>query len=91
MRYRVTVRGRVQGVGYRYACARRAHELGVVGWVRNRHDGAVETEIQAGDDATAAMLDWLRRGPPGAHVDAVDAVEIADEAGEAGDGFAIRP
>ncbi|CAB3805400.1 acylphosphatase [Pararobbsia alpina] len=42
----VHVRGRVQGIGYREARARRSTALGVTGWVRNRMDGSVEAVLQ---------------------------------------------
>jgi acylphosphatase len=42
----VQVRGIVQGIGYREACVRRAHALGVTGWVRNCMDGSVEAMVQ---------------------------------------------
>ena len=42
----VRVRGIVPGIGYREACVRRAHALGVTGWVRNHMDGSVEAMVQ---------------------------------------------
>ncbi|MBN9623507.1 MAG: acylphosphatase, partial [Actinobacteria bacterium] len=48
---RVTVRGRVQGVGFREAAARRAGELGVFGWVRNGDDGTVLLQAEGADEA----------------------------------------
>jgi formamidopyrimidine-DNA glycosylase len=62
------IEGRVQGVGFRWSAKRRADELGVSGWVRNRPDGAVEVWIQGPDDAVGAMEAWLRHGPAGARV-----------------------
>jgi acylphosphatase len=59
----VTVSGTVQGVGYR-----RAHMLGVTGWVQNLLDGTVEALVQGSPDQVDHMLEWLRRGPPGASV-----------------------
>ena len=73
------ITGRVQGVGFRYHMIRTARELGVTGWVRNRHDGSVETVIQGSPEAVAAMIAWMRRGPPGA---AVADVRIAEGSGE---------
>ena len=72
-RLRATVRGRVQGVGFRAAAATEARRLRLAGWVRNLLDGAVETEAEGPDDATATYLAWLRRGPSLAHVTSVDA------------------
>jgi acylphosphatase len=68
----VIVRGRVQGVGFRYYVRERARALRIAGWVRNLSDGAVEV-LAHGD---RAALDRLRSaivsGPPGARVSAVD-------------------
>ena len=59
--FRLVIRGRVQGVGYRYAMAEAAAAHGVAGWVRNRRDGSVEALVQ-GDDARA-MGAQPQRGP----------------------------
>jgi acylphosphatase len=66
------VRGRVQGVGYRWFVRERARRLGVRGWVRNRADGSVEVEA-AGEVSTLEELrTLLGQGPSGAHVSAID-------------------
>jgi acylphosphatase len=64
--------GRVQGVGFRFAMARKAAELGIRGWVRNRHDGRVEALIQGTPEALALMLAWARHGPRHAQVERVE-------------------
>ena len=67
--------GRVQGVGFRFYMQRKALELGVTGWVRNRPDGNVEALVQGNPDAVAAMIAWARRGPASATVSEVRIAE----------------
>src|ERR1700709_989318 len=67
-----TIRGRVQGVGYRYWTRRAATARGLQGWVRNRRDGSVEAVFAGPEQAVAEMIGLCRRGPPSARVDAVD-------------------
>ncbi len=65
---RVTVRGAVQGVGYRWFARETAIRLGVSGWVRNRPDGSVELEARGPQAAIDALLATLHEGPPSASV-----------------------
>jgi acylphosphatase len=66
--YYVHVKGVVQGVGFRHHTVRKAHALGVRGWVANLEDGTVEAIIQGAANQVDLMLEWLRRGPPHARV-----------------------
>jgi acylphosphatase len=68
----VRVGGRVQGVGYRDACVRRARTLGITGWVRNRMDGSVEMMLQGSAKPLADMCHWLRHGVSAAQVEALE-------------------
>ncbi|MGP3534632.1 acylphosphatase [Microbacterium sp. RD1] len=87
-RVHVRVRGRVQGVGYRYTAQARADELGLTGWVRNRADGTVEAEIEGSGDAVDAALAFLHEGPPGARV---DEVVVTDVPAAGNPGFRVLP
>ena len=69
---RVRISGRVQGVFFRASCARRADELGLSGWVRNRPDGDLEAVFEGPDRAVEDIVAWCREGPPHARVDRVD-------------------
>ncbi len=71
------VRGRVQGVGFRYEARLTARSLGLRGWVSNLSDGGVETWAEGAASAVHRYLQWLRKGPPGAKVDSVDSSERA--------------
>ena len=62
------ITGRAQGVGFRFFMQRKARELGVTGWVRNRRDASVEAVVQGEPDAVEAITAWARRGPPSAAV-----------------------
>ena len=76
---RLTIRGRVQGVGYRDAMIDAASAFGVRGWVRNRGDGSVEALIQGDDAAVERLLAWCRRGPPAARVIEVTTLGVAPD------------
>jgi acylphosphatase len=70
--FRATVRGRVQGVGFRWTAVREARALGIRGTVKNTAAGDVEVYAEADAPTLEAFVDWLRAGPPGAHVHGVD-------------------
>ncbi|HUC28046.1 MAG TPA: acylphosphatase [Candidatus Acidoferrum sp.] len=74
---RYLVRGRVQGVGFRWFVEREAHTLGIAGWVRNNHDGSVEVLAQGTRDQLSGLHSRLREGPRAARVDAVDVSEAS--------------
>ncbi|HEY7412330.1 MAG TPA: acylphosphatase [Vicinamibacteria bacterium] len=85
--YRYLVRGRVQGVGYRYFVLRQAESLGVSGFVRNLPDGRVEVVGEAPHDTIVTFEARLREGPAFALVEALDRETLAAR-GDAG--FHIR-
>ena len=75
------VKGRVQGVGFRWFVQREAAELGLRGWVRNTDGGHVEI-IAAGEaDVLAELKTELHKGSRGSRVDAVVEHELAESEG----------
>ena len=72
----VRAHGRVQGIGYRDACIRRARALGVTGWVRNRMDDSVEALLQGAPQQLDAMCEWMRDGMPAALVERLDVTPV---------------
>jgi acylphosphatase len=88
IRLEATVRGRVQGVGFRYFVVRRATERGLTGWVANEADGSVRCVAEGAPDAIDALEDILRRGPMGAIVEGVSAVRMPATGEFAG--FSVR-
>ncbi len=72
---RLTINGRVQGVGFRYALADEARARKLCGWVRNRRDGSVEAAVAGPESDVEALIAWAHQGPPAARVTAV-AVEV---------------
>jgi len=77
------LRGRVQGVGFRWWTRQTAEQLGVVGTVKNLRDGSVEVMARAEAEAMERFAHRLRQGPPSARVDEVEEIEAAlpDQAG----------
>lgn len=70
------IEGIVQGVGYRVAFSRQARALQLSGWVRNRLDGSVEAMVAGDPAALQKIVDWARRGPPGARVSKLTVLDI---------------
>ena len=87
VRRHVIVRGFVQGVFFRDSTRRHAQRHGVVGWVSNRADGAVEAVFEGEADAVERLVAFSRKGPRGAQV---ESVEVAEEEPEGLSGFAVR-
>ena len=85
---RLVIRGRVQGVGFRFHIRAEAMRLGLAGWVRNRSDGTVEALVQGEQAAVDRMIAWARRGPSSARV---SDVEIQERTPAALEDFATRP
>jgi acylphosphatase len=70
---RALVRGRVQGVGFRFFVEAQAVALGLKGFVRNLSNGtAVEVVAEGEMPELEALLAALREGPPLAYVERVD-------------------
>ncbi len=86
-RWRLIVRGKVQGVGYREGCCRCAQNLGLSGWVRNLADGTVEVEAEGRPQDLTTLVLWCERGPQPAKVISVHTRRIAPVGG---DWFEIR-
>ena len=84
---RFLVRGRVQGVGYRYFALRSASSLGVSGFARNLADGSVEVVAEAADPLLVEFEAALREGPSFCNVEAVERTLIPPRGEQ---GFYIR-
>jgi acylphosphatase len=88
----VSIRGRVQGVGFRAFVEHEALKRGIEGWVRNRRDGSVEALFAGSETSVMEILAACRAGP--GHVDAID--QRDGTAGElklrrAGELFSVLP
>ena len=75
------VKGRVQGVGFRWFVQREAAEIGLRGWVRNTEDGHVEVVAAGTAEELAELKDALRKGSRGSRVDGVLEDELAESEG----------
>ena len=70
-RLHISVRGRVQGVGFRWFTLDTAESLGLTGWVKNLKDGSVEAEAQGTEEALKEFVERLKTGNPAARVDEI--------------------
>jgi acylphosphatase len=87
-----SVRGVVQGVGFRYFVLREARYLGLDGWVANEADGSVHVVADGPRDVLETLLARLEEGPPGGLVErvATNWVPLPANGATAGAGFSIR-
>ena len=88
-RLHARVRGRVQGVGFRYYVMTEAVELGLTGWVRNRRDGSVEVLVEGDIDQIKSLVGVLERGSRSSAVKEVK-TKLQPAGGEF-DSFSVRP
>jgi acylphosphatase len=82
-----SVRGRVQGVGFRYFVLREADDLGLDGYVANERDGSVHVVAEGRTEVLDALLDRLHEGPPSSIVERV--IEHREPAQGIGNGFRV--
>jgi acylphosphatase len=85
---RLIIRGRVQGVGFRWWARDAARRLQLGGWVSNRADGSVELVAAGPAAAVEQLVEACRAGPPAAKVSSVERLAASDEGF---DGFEARP
>lgn len=72
VRARVLVSGRVQGVFFRSEITHESEKRGIKGWVRNLPDGKVEAVFEGEEKSVREIIEFCKRGPPGAKVTEVD-------------------
>lgn len=84
MTRRFLVRGRVQGVGFRWFVSRKAEELGLAGHAVNLEDGSVEVVARGGEAALAELERLLQRGPRLSQVSSMDVSDLPDDPGLTG-------
>jgi acylphosphatase len=85
---RFIVRGRVQGVGFRWFVEREAKQLGLAGWVRNNEDSTVECLASGPDDRLETLRARLKQGPRASRVDRVEVLDASES--EVPETFEIR-
>ena len=84
------VKGRVQGVGFRWFVHREAGARGLKGWVRNTEGGEVEVMVAGSEDQLAELRAVLERGSRGSHVDAVHERDLEEAMAQNLESFQIE-
>ncbi|MCB0521809.1 MAG: acylphosphatase [Lewinellaceae bacterium] len=86
-RYKLIIKGRVQGVWYRGSAQRKARELGLNGFIKNMPDGSVYAEAEGNESNLDVFIEWCKKGPELARVEAV----LIEETGTLGQqGFEVH-
>ena len=89
MRLCVRIKGRVQGVGYRYFVKEAARKMSVTGWVRNLPGGDVEAEAQGDEKTLKQFVKELKEGHSWARVDSIQSEKLPEKPGESA--FEVEP
>jgi acylphosphatase len=75
----IIIKGKVQGVNFRYYTKQEALRLGVLGTVMNLDDGSVLVRAEGDPEKVEALVDWCRTGPSRARVDGIEIREVPVE------------
>lgn len=73
-RLHIVIEGIVQGVFFRASTIEESTKLGLTGWVKNCSDGRVEAVFEGETDKIEQIVEWCKKGPPGAVVRNVETV-----------------
>jgi len=84
------VKGRVQGVGFRWFVQNEAAHIGLRGWVRNTDDGAVEVLAAGSPDQLEDLVQALGRGTRGSRVDQIESRPVPESEGDELQSFQIE-
>ena len=85
--HRYRVKGRVQGVGFRYFTYRTARSLGIKGWVKNLSNGDVEIHAEGNQESITIFRNRIESGPP---LGRVSEIQVEAATGEGAKDFSIR-
>jgi len=67
----IIVKGKVQGVCFRYNTKKVAEDLGIDGWIKNCSDGSVEALFEGSETKLLKVLSFVKKGPFGSRVEKV--------------------
>jgi acylphosphatase len=73
----IVIKGKVQGVFFRDYTSRKANELGIKGFVKNRIDGSVYIEAEGDKKILEGFISWCHQGSPRSHVEQVESEPAA--------------
>ncbi|MGV8017322.1 MAG: acylphosphatase [Ignavibacteria bacterium] len=79
IRIKMTVRGMVQGVGFRYYCYRQADALGITGYAKNLYNGDVEIEAEGAEGVLNEFVKLIEIGPKFSRVNSVSVIRLPYE------------
>lgn len=88
--WKIVVRGRVQGVGFRFFVKKTANYFGISGWVKNNSDGTVSVEATGSEEQLASFARELSRGPMLARIDNIETIHREPAKTESSKQFEIK-